>query len=66
MTNTIAVKDPLCGMEVEAATAAVRSEHKGQTYYFCGSRCKEKFDHNPQQYTGTSAGKPQSGHGCCS
>jgi Cu+-exporting ATPase len=49
MTNTTAVKDPVCGMDVETATAAARTEYKGQTYYFCGSMCKEKFDLSPEQ-----------------
>jgi Cu+-exporting ATPase len=52
-------------MDIETATAAGRTEHKGQTYYFCGSKCKEKFDLKPEQYLGKSAGKPKSGHGCC-
>jgi P-type Cu+ transporter len=65
MNSTTAVKDPVCGMDVEPATAAKRTEHKGQTYYFCGSKCKEKFDFNPEQYLGKSAGTPKSSHGCC-
>jgi YHS domain-containing protein len=66
MKNTTAVKDPVCGMDVETATAAGRTEHKGMTYYFCGSKCKEKFDLTPQQYVGKSAGALKSGQGCCS
>jgi YHS domain-containing protein len=60
------VKDLVCGMDVETATAAGHSEHKGHTYYFCGLRCKEKFDLNPEQYLGKSAASPKSGCGCCS
>jgi Cu+-exporting ATPase len=52
-------------MEIETANAAGHTEHAGQTYYFCGSKCKEKFDHNPAQYLGKSAENPKSGHGCC-
>jgi Cu+-exporting ATPase len=37
-------------MDVEAANDAAHSEHKGTTYHFCGSKCKEKFDLNPEQY----------------
>ena len=66
MNTKTAVKDPVCGMDVEAATAAGRSEHKGQTYYFCGSKCKERFDLDPEQYLGKSAGTPKSGPSCCS
>ena len=65
MKNTTAVKDPVCGMDVESATAAGRTEFKGQTYYFCGSKCKEKFDRNPEQYLTMSAETPKAGHGCC-
>lgn len=65
MTTTTAVKDLVCGMDVEPATAAARSEYQGETYYFCGAACKEKFDLNPAQYVGTSADTPKSG-GCCS
>ncbi len=66
MNNTTAVKDPVCGMDVEIATSAGRTEHNGQTYYFCGLGCKAKFDLNPEQYSGKTAGRPQSGHSCCS
>jgi YHS domain-containing protein len=66
MKSTTAVKDPVCGMDVEKATAAGRTEHKGQTYYFCGSTCKEKFDLNPEQYVGKSVGTLKSGQSCCS
>jgi Cu+-exporting ATPase len=65
MKNTTAVKDPVCGMDVESATAAGRTEYEGQIYYFCGSKCKEKFDHTPQQFLTKSGGTPKSGHGCC-
>ena len=66
MDRTTAVKDPVCGMDVESASAAGRTEHKGQTYYFCGSKCKEKFDLSPERYSDKSAATPRSDHGCCS
>ena len=65
MKNSAAVKDPVCGMDIEAASAAGETERNGQTYYFCGSNCKKKFDLNPEQYLGESAGGPKSGKGCC-
>jgi Cu+-exporting ATPase len=65
MSNTTTVKDSVCGMNVDTATAAGQSEYKGKTYYFCGSKCKEKFDHNPEQYLGKPEGTPKSGHSCC-
>lgn len=66
MKSATAVKDPVCGMDIEKATAAGRTEHKRQTYYFCGMKCKEKFDRNPEQYVGKSAGTPKSSQDCCS
>jgi Cu+-exporting ATPase len=44
-------KDVVCGMQVDPAKAAGKSEHNGRAYYFCSPGCKAKFDANPQQYT---------------
>jgi Cu+-exporting ATPase len=52
-------------MDIETATAAGKSEYKGQRYYFCGPKCKEKFDLKPGKYLCKSAATPQSGKGCC-
>jgi Cu+-exporting ATPase len=65
MSTTPIVKDPVCGMDVEADKAAGHTEYAGHTYYFCGSSCKVKFDKNPAQYLDNDAGKPESEHGCC-
>jgi Cu+-exporting ATPase len=46
------VKDPVCGMDIDVATAAGKSEHNGQTYYFCSLGCKKSFDENPEKYIG--------------
>jgi len=43
------VKDPVCGMNVDA-DSAVTSEHMGKTFYFCAQGCKEKFDQAPMNY----------------
>ncbi|HEY7342708.1 MAG TPA: YHS domain-containing protein [Ktedonobacterales bacterium] len=42
--------DPVCGMEVDLATAAATSEYQGKTYYFCAVGCKNRFDKDPQSY----------------
>ena len=42
MKSTTDVKDPVCGMDIETATAAGRTEHKGQTYYFCASNVQRE------------------------
>lgn len=42
--------DPVCKMQVDEKKAAATSDYKGQTYYFCATVCKTKFDKNPDQY----------------
>jgi YHS domain-containing protein len=44
------VLDVVCKMQVDEKTAKWKSEHKGKTYYFCASTCKQKFDKNPEKY----------------
>jgi YHS domain-containing protein len=43
-------RDVVCGMQVDPAKAAGKSEVDGKTYYFCSKGCKAKFDANPTQY----------------
>jgi xanthine dehydrogenase accessory factor len=35
--------DPICGMEVDVATARWTAEKDGQTYYFCAPGCRRAF-----------------------
>jgi P-type Cu+ transporter len=42
--------DPVCGMEVNPASAKAQSEWGGQSFYFCSAECKRKFDADPQRY----------------
>ena len=42
--------DPVCGMEVDPATAAADREHEGRRYYFCSAGCAEKFQADPSEY----------------
>lgn len=44
------VTDPVCGMQIEPAKAAAKSQYKGQTYYFCSDHCKRKFDAAPESF----------------
>jgi Cu+-exporting ATPase len=46
------VKDPVCGLMIDEKTAAATSEYQGQIYYFCAHSCKDRFDQNPERYTG--------------
>lgn len=43
-------KDPVCGMQVEAASAAGASTYKDKTYFFCSTGCKQAFDADPAKY----------------
>jgi len=42
--------DPICGMTVEIATAKHSLVHQGVTFYFCGARCRQAFEHDPARY----------------
>ena len=50
-------KDPERGMDVGEETE-LKTAHRGKTYYFCGSFCKEKFESEPEKFT-------KSEGGCC-
>jgi len=49
-------KDPICGMTVDEASA-LRAERDGQTFYFCGDHCRQKFLSTPA--TAKHEEKPQ-------
>lgn len=51
------VKDLVCGMMIDPATAAGKSEYKGETYYFCAPGCKIDFDKEPEKYL-SAGGQP--------
>ncbi len=42
--------DPVCGMTVQPTTAAGSYEYRGERYYFCATRCLEKFRDDPEYY----------------
>src|SRR3989475_1570530 len=43
-------RDPVCGMQVDPATARAKAEHGGRTYFFCCAGCAKKFQAAPEQY----------------
>ena len=49
------LRDPVCGMSIEPATARHQFEHAGHTYYFCCARCREKFIADPARYLDAQA-----------
>ena len=55
VSNLATERDPVCGMNVNPATAKHLHEHAGKKYYFCCGGCAEKFKANPQGYLNKSA-----------
>ena len=43
--------DPVCGMQVQTATAPATTQHAGHTYYFCSDSCRMRFVGDPERYT---------------
>lgn len=41
--------DPVCGMNVEIGKA-VKTEYRGEVYYFCCPHCQQTFEGSPQEY----------------
>ncbi len=56
MAKAELVIDPVCGMTVDPLQAAGKHDYAGQTYFFCSSRCVERFQSDP---AGFLAGKYQ-------
>jgi Cu+-exporting ATPase len=44
------VKDPVCGMKVNPATAKYAWNYENKAYYFCAASCLEKFKSDPKRY----------------
>lgn len=50
MTQPATARDPICGMDVDTATARWTSDQKGKRYYFCAKGCKDAFDADPGKF----------------
>lgn len=44
------VRDPVCGMDIDPATAAGSEEFEGARYFFCSTSCLETFRADPGRY----------------
>jgi Cu+-exporting ATPase len=55
----VTVKDPICGMDVNPATAKYHFDHLGKSYHFCSAGCEQKFKAGPEGYL--SPTRPASG-----
>ncbi|OYX86870.1 MAG: hypothetical protein B7Y75_02970, partial [Azorhizobium sp. 35-67-5] len=49
------VKDPVCGMDVDPATAKHHARQEGTDFHFCSAGCKTRFEADPERYL---SGKP--------
>ena len=47
-------KDPVCGMQVEAAHAPAGLAHEGHRVYFCSENCKDRFLADPGRFVAVS------------
>src|SRR5680860_1244242 len=69
VTASPAVKDPVCGMDVDPTASEHHLEYDGATYHFCSAHCRSKFEANPAHYTsaaprvGPATPPPSDGHG---
>lgn len=45
-----AVRDPVCGMNVDMLSAKHQAVHDGTSYYFCSAGCLAKFQADPDRY----------------
>ncbi len=43
-------RDPVCGMQVDPASARAKAEYGGKSYFFCCAGCAKKFEAAPEQY----------------
>ncbi len=42
--------DPVCGMKVDPAAAKLHFWYRGQDFFFCGARCRERFIAEPDKF----------------
>src|ERR1700736_179840 len=50
--------DPVCGMSVKRKAAKHRFEYRGQEYFFCGARCRERFAADTEKFLEPKAPEP--------
>jgi YHS domain-containing protein len=55
------VTDPVCGMEIDAATAAASFQLAGSTHYFCSEACSTEFQRRLAAAAGLSSSRGTAG-----
>jgi P-type Cu+ transporter len=58
-TPAVVAIDPVCGMSVTIATARHRFSYRGQDYFFCGTRCRERFEAEPEKFLQPKKPEPE-------
>ena len=48
-------KDPVCGMSVKITDTSRKHDHQGETYHFCGEKCRTRFKADPYFYLSGNA-----------
>ena len=50
VTMKTTVTDPVCGMQIDPAAAAGKTDYRGETFHFCSKNCLETFEREPEKY----------------
>jgi Cu+-exporting ATPase len=50
--NRNPIKDPVCGMTLDPATAVHHTDQAGEIHFFCSAACQSKFVADPGRYAG--------------
>jgi P-type Cu+ transporter len=53
--------DPVCGMRVNPDTAKHRFEYRGEQYFFCSARCRERFQAEAEKFLQPRSAGPEPG-----
>jgi YHS domain-containing protein/uncharacterized membrane protein YraQ (UPF0718 family) len=55
--------DPVCGMQVETASAPASVIHRGHPVYFCSDHCRHRFEADPDRFAAAVAHADPAGDG---
>jgi Cu+-exporting ATPase len=62
------MQDPVCGMQVNPASAAATAQWQGESYVFCSAKCRDRFVADPARYlaekTAAEEARPGAIHTC--
>ena len=47
--------DPVCGMQLQVTMAPAQASYKGNRYYFCSDRCRDRFATDPARFVAPGA-----------